>query len=82
MNNVEEIVGKVLSEIGGLKIDIAKMVEQLKHMQEMNIERFTNQQNKIDELSRRVDKTDANFRWIALLIIGYFVTQLLGLVGG
>ena len=80
MNNVEEIVGRVLSEIGGLKVDIAKMSEQIKHIEKITVERLSNQQDKIDELSRRQDKTEANFRWFALLVIGYVLTKILGLL--
>ena len=80
MNNVEEIVGRVLSEIGGLKVDIAKMSEQIKHIEKITVERLGHQQAKIDELARRQDKTEANFRWFTMLIIGYVLTKILGLL--
>lgn len=80
MSNIEEIVGRVLSEIGGLKVDIAKMSEQIKHIENITLERLSNQQSKIEDLSRRQDKTEANFRWFALAVIGYVLTKVLDLI--
>lgn len=80
MNNIEEKFEKLLDKLGGIDIKIATMSEQLKSLEKVTLERIQNQQSQIQDLARRVDKHDANIRWVVLAIMGYVITRLLGLL--
>lgn len=37
---------------------------------------------KINSHDERLDKVEGHIRWFVILVVGYFITQLLGLIGG
>ena len=37
---------------------------------------------KINNHDERIDKLENNQRWVVIVIVGYVITQLIGLIGG
>ncbi len=66
---------QIITEVHKIDKNVTEIKTKLEYTEKLLNEKINNH----DE---RIDKLENNQRWVAIAIVGYVITQLLGLIGG
>ena len=84
--SLEEKIDKLIDEIGNIKVNLAEVKGTITSMERGLIAEIKNHDNRINTLEKahdkRIEKLEANQRWVAISIVGYVILRLLDLIGG
>jgi hypothetical protein len=70
-----EKIDQLLTEVHKIDKTVTEIKTKLEYTEKLLTE-------KIDNHDERIDKLETNQRWVVILIMGYVITNLLGLLGG
>lgn len=66
---------QIITEVHKIDKNVTEIKTKLEYTEKLLNEKISNH----DE---RIDKLENNQRWVVIVIIGYVITQLIGLIGG
>ena len=84
--SLEEKIDKLIDESSNIKVNIAEVKGTIVSIERGLIAEIKNHDNRINTLEKahdkRIEKLEANQRWVAISIVGYVILRLLELIGG
>lgn len=84
--SLEEKIDKLIDELGNIRVNIAELKGATVSIERGLIAEIKNHDNRINTLEKahdkRIEKLEANQRWVAISIVGYVILRLLELIGG
>lgn len=83
---LEEKIDKLIDELGNIRVNIAELKGATVSIERGLIAEIKNHDNRINTLEKahdkRIEKLEANQRWVAISIVGYVILRLLELISG
>lgn len=66
---------QIINNVHDINVSLAEIKIKLESTEKLLNEKISNH-------DKRIDKLENNQRWVVITIVGYVITQLIGLIGG
>ena len=73
---------QLITEVHKIDKNVIEIKKGQEGFEKTNTEIIKRLEERFDSQEKRIDKVEGHIRWFVILVVGYFITQLLGLIGG